>query len=404
MQQKECVAMLLAGGQGSRLGTLTKKIAKPAVPFGGRYRLIDFTLSNCNNSGIDTIGVLTQYKPLLLNSYLGIGSAWDLDVRDGGVFVLPPFVGEKGGTWYKGTANAIYQNRDFLEYYNPKYVLVLSGDHIYKMDYSLMLDYHKTKKAQVTISVIQVPFAEANRFGIMNTDTEGRVIEFAEKPQQPKSNLASMGIYIFDWLVLREYLEMDEQDPDSDNDFGKNVIPQTLRSGVNVYAYSFQGYWKDVGTIESYYEANMDLLQESPQLDIFDDRLKLFSKPPILPPHYLGEKAVIRNSLIPDGCLVLGEVENSILFPGVYIGQEARIRDSIIMPNAEIGDYSIISKAIIGEKTVISDYCYIGVNGVNVNKAADITVIGDGIVFPEGIKIEKGSVINSWHQSETKIC
>lgn len=300
MKKEEIVAMILAGGQGTRLGTLTKENAKPAVPFGGKYRIIDFTLSNCSNSGISTVGILTQYQPLSLNSHIGIGVPWDLDRTNGGVTLLPPYQTKDGGDWYKGTANAIYQNINFIDEYDPEYVLVLSGDHIYKMDYSNMLEYHKEKNADVTIAVIEVPLEEASRFGIMNAKEDGRIYEFEEKPKQPKSNLASMGIYIFNWKLLKEFLKNDENDINSNNDFGKNIIPNMLNSNKKLYAYSFKGYWKDVGTIESYWEANMDLINDAVDLDLYGD-WKIYSVNPVRPPQYVSEEAVINNSLITEG-------------------------------------------------------------------------------------------------------
>lgn len=359
MHKKECVAMLLAGGQGSRLGLLTRKLAKPAVPFGGKYRIIDFPLSNCNNSGIDAVGVLTQYKPLALNSYIGIGSPWDLDRRHGGVFVLPPYVRERGGEWYKGTADAIYQNMNFIDLFDPEYVLVLSGDHIYKMDYSFMIRCHRDTGADATIAVIPVPWEEANRFGIMSVDGDNRITEFAEKPQEPKSNLASMGIYVFTWPVLRRYLLMDGANPLSSHDFGKDVIPGMLDNRQKMYAYPFTGYWKDVGTVASYWEANMDLLAEHPQLDIFDTEWRIYSVNPTRPPHYLGPAAHVADSIISEGCTILGEVQHSVIFPEVTIGPGAVVRNSIIMPQVQIQAGCVIDKAIIdqgaiiGEKTVV---------------------------------------------------
>ena len=359
MHKKECVAMLLAGGQGSRLGLLTRKLAKPAVPFGGKYRIIDFPLSNCNNSGIDAVGVLTQYKPLALNSYIGIGSPWDLDRRHGGVFVLPPYVRERGGEWYKGTADAIYQNMNFIDLFDPEYVLVLSGDHIYKMDYSFMIRCHRDTGADATIAVIPVPWEEANRFGIMSVDGDNRITEFAEKPQEPKSNLASMGIYVFTWPVLRRYLLMDGANPLSRHDFGKDVIPGMLDNRQKMYAYPFTGYWKDVGTVASYWEANMDLLAEHPQLDIFDTEWRIYSVNPTRPPHYLGPAAHVADSIISEGCTILGEVQHSVIFPEVTIGPGAVVRNSIIMPQVQIQAGCVIDKAIIdqgaiiGEKTVV---------------------------------------------------
>ncbi|AQS58880.1 glucose-1-phosphate adenylyltransferase [Desulforamulus ferrireducens] len=383
MYKKECVAMLLAGGQGSRLGVLTKKLAKPAVPFGGKYRIIDFTLSNCNNSGINTVGVLTQYQPLALNSYIGIGSHWDLDCRNGGVTVLPPFVKELGGEWYKGTANAIYQNIEFVDQYSPKYLLVLSGDHIYKMDYSLMLDFHKEKQADATIAVIQVPWEEASGFGIMNTAPDAKIIEFEEKPAVPKSNLASMGVYIFNWDLLKEYLEEDEKNPRSSNDFGKNIIPMMLRTGRRLYAYPFKGYWRDVGTIESLWQANMDLLSEKPGLNLNDPHWRIYSVNPNHPPQYIAATATVRNSLINEGCLVYGKVEHSIIFPGVTIEEGAEIYYSVIMPNVKIGRKTIINKAIIGVEAVIEDRCQIGL------QCPEITVIEGQTTVKSGTTIGK---------------
>jgi len=400
---RECIAMLLAGGQGSRLESLTKRIAKPAVPFGGKYRIIDFSLSNCNNSGINTVGVLTQYKPTLLNSYIGIGSDWDLDVGNGGVFVLPPYVSEKGGEWYKGTANAVYQNIDFIDYYNPKDVLVISGDHIYKMDYSLMMDHHQKKQAEATIAVIKVPWEETGRFGIMETDENGKVINFEEKPKKTNSNLASMGIYIFNWAVLKEYLILDDENPLSEHDFGKNVIPAMLKEQRDMYAYQFNGYWKDVGTIDSYYKANMDLLADKPEFSIFDDHLKIYSKAPVLPPHYIGPRAKVKKALIPDGCIIMGEVENSVLFPGVYIGKNTKVQDSIIMPKVRIGDECTIKKAIIGENTIIGNSSLIGYDSSNIINTSELTVIGDNLSLPSEVRIKKSSRISSWHKDVIKI-
>ena len=331
MGRKEIVAMILAGGQGSRLGVLTKDIAKPAVPFGGKYRIIDFPLSNCSNSGIYTVGVLTQYKPLDLNAYIGIGDPWDLDRRNGGVTILPPYQGEKGGAWYKGTANAIYQNIQFIDRYEPEYVLILSGDHIYKMDYYKMLDFHKSHNADATIAVINVPLDEASRFGIMNTNEDSTIYEFEEKPKNPKSTNASMGVYIFKWSVLKGYLIQDEMDKDSSNDFGKNIIPKMLNSGRKLVAYPFKGYWKDVGTIESLWEANMDLLKIDNELNLYDSEWKIYSDNQIRPAQHIGEKAKIANSLIVEGCIVNGEVEDSILSQGVTVGKNTIIRDSVIM-------------------------------------------------------------------------
>lgn len=367
MGKKEIVAMILAGGQGSRLGVLTKNIAKPAVPFGGKYRIIDFPLSNCSNSGIYTVGVLTQYKPLDLNNHIGIGDPWDLDRRDGGVSILPPYQEEKGGDWYKGTANAIYQNIEFIDRYEPEYVLILSGDHIYKMDYYKMLDFHKENDADATIAVIDVPIEEASRFGIMNTREDNSIYEFEEKPTNPKSTSASMGIYIFDWSVLKKFLIDDENDIKSDNDFGKNIIPNMLNGGKKLMAYPFKGYWKDVGTIQSLWEANMDLLKLDNKLNLYDREWKIYSQNEVSPAHYIGENAKIINSLIVEGCIINGKVENSILSQGVYVGKNTVIIDSVIMPNVKIGDNVRIEKAIIGNNAIINHSCrIIGDNDVEV--------------------------------------
>lgn len=387
MNHKECMAMLLAGGQGSRLGNLTKRLAKPAVPFGGKYRIIDFALSNCNNSGIDTVGVLTQYKPLALNSYIGIGSAWDLDRRNGGVFVLPPYVKEKGGEWYKGTADAIYQNLNFIDSVNPDCVLILSGDHIYKMDYSVMLEFHKEKQADATIAVIAVPWEEAGRFGIMAADEQQRITEFAEKPKQPKSNLASMGIYIFNWQILRRYLLADGQNATSSHDFGKDVIPQMLHSGQKLAAYPFSGYWKDVGTVESYWEANMDLLASRPELNIYDSAWRIYSMNPARPPQHLGSEARVTRSLVNEGCLVYGEVDHSVIFPDVHIGGGSKITDSILMPGARIGRDVTIKKTIISGGVQIGNGCRVASPGEGTDQP--ILVIAEGVVVPAGTVVTK---------------
>ena len=360
MRKKEIIAMILAGGQGSRLGVLTKNIAKPAVPFGGKYRIIDFPLSNCSNSGIYTVGVLTQYKPLDLNSHIGIGNPWDLDRRDGGVSVLPPYQEEKGGDWYKGTANAIYQNIEFIDRYDPEYVLILSGDHIYKMDYYKMLEFHKNNKADATIAVIDVSIEEASRFGIMNTKEDNSIYEFEEKPKLPKSTNASMGTYIFNWSVLKKYLIEDEYDINSSNDFGKNIIPKMLESNKKLMAYPFDGYWKDVGTIESLWEANMDLLKINNGLNLYDGKWKIYSQNQVRPAHYIGKEARVNNSLIVEGCIINGDIKNSVLSQGVYVGKNTLIRDSVIMPNVQIGDNVVIDKAIIGNDAIINHGCKIG--------------------------------------------
>lgn len=388
--KKEWVALVMAGGQGSRLGVLTKNIAKPAVPFGGKYRIIDFTLSNCSNSGIDTVGVLTQYQPLVLNAYLGNGCHWDLDCINGGVTVLPPYVKQMGGKWYQGTANAVYQNMEFVDLYHPDYLLVLSGDHVYKMDYSLMLDYHKKKNASVTVAVIEVPWKEASKFGIMKCDIGNRIIEFEEKPRKPKSNLASMGIYIFNMSFIKKYLEQDEQNQKSEHDFGKNVIPAMVQAGEAVYAYTYQGYWKDVGTIESYWQANMDLLDADNRLDLYDSRWPIFTETSALPPQYLGPASQVKSSLINDGCIIFGEVDHSIIFSGVWVGPGAVVRNSVIMPNVKIGSNVHLENAIVGEKTVLKNnsnidsdyYCqYYETNG----KVSDKSII---VISDEGRKVK----------------
>ncbi|WP_026572084.1 glucose-1-phosphate adenylyltransferase [Bacillus sp. UNC438CL73TsuS30] len=355
MGKKKCVAMLLAGGKGSRLNSLTKDLAKPAVPFGGKYRIIDFPLSNCSNSGIDTVGVLTQYQPLLLNSYIGIGSAWDLDRKDGGVTVLPPYSESSEVKWYTGTASAIYQNLNYLKQYQPEYVLILSGDHIYKMNYESMLEYHIEKRADVTISLIEVPWAEANRFGIMSTNEDMRITEFEEKPSSPKNNLASMGIYIFSWNILKEYLEMDERNPHSSHDFGKDVIPLLLDEKKKLFAYPFKGYWKDVGTVQSLWEANMDLLNDKCELDLFDLDWRIYSVNPNQPPQYIAPNAIVKESLINEGCTIEGEIEKSVLFQGVSVGQGTIIKESVIMPDAIIGNNVLIEKAIVPSEVTVPD-------------------------------------------------
>lgn len=347
--------MLLAGGKGSRLSSLTKSLAKPAVHFGGKYRIIDFTLSNCTNSGIETVGVLTQYQPLLLNSYIGIGSAWDLDRKSGGVTVLPPYAESSEVRWYTGTASAIFQNLNYIEQFDPEYVLILSGDHIYKMDYEKMLEYHINKKADVTISVLEVPWDEASRFGIMNTSEDLRVVEFDEKPQFPKNNLASMGIYIFNWSLLKEYLEMDDRNPESSHDFGKDVIPLLLEEKKKLMAYPFQGYWKDVGTVKSLWEANMDLLDDDCDLNLFDHEWRIYSVNPNQPPQYISENAVVEGSLINEGCYIEGTVDHSVLFQGTRVEAGAYIKQSVIMPDAVIGKGAYLEKVIVPPNVRIPD-------------------------------------------------
>ncbi len=391
-KKKECVAMLLAGGQGSRLYTLTEKTAKPAVLFGGKYRIIDFPLSNCVNSGIDTVGVLTQYQPLVLNEYIGNGQPWDLDRSVGGVMVLPPYQGIGSADWYKGTANAIYQNLNFLDRYDPEYVLILSGDHIYKMDYSAMLDFHKEKGADCTIAVLDVPLEEASRFGIMNTRDNGEIFEFEEKPKHPKSTNASMGIYIFTYSKLRKYLVEDEANPASENDFGKNIIPAMLGGGEKLYAYPFEGYWKDVGTIASLWEANMDLLGNPPAFDIHDKKWRIFSRTPALPAQYIGKGASLSSSLVTEGCEIYGTVENSVIFSGVYVAPGAVVRDSVIMRDVTIGEGAVVQYSIVDSSVSIGKDAKIGTPKEE-NKG--IAVIGADLKVPDSTEIVGGLMVNS---------
>ncbi|BCG57203.1 glucose-1-phosphate adenylyltransferase [Paenibacillus sp. URB8-2] len=365
MKKKEMVAMLLAGGQGKRLKGLTKSIAKPAVYFGGTYRIIDFPLSNCTNSGIDTVGVLTQYEPLVLSSYIGIGSDWDLNRKNGGVFVLPPHEREDGSSWYRGTADAIYRNLKFVDQFDPEHVLILSGDHIYKMNYNAMLEYHKERKADCTISVIDVPLEEASRFGILNTEEDLKIYEFEEKPAKPKSTLASMGVYIFKWDVLRRALLEDGEDALSSHDFGKDIIPALLSKGKSMYAYPYEGYWRDVGTVNSLWEANMDLLSDNPPLNLNDPSWRIYTRNPNQPAQYVAPGAKVSGSIINEGCIVRGEVKHSVLFYGVEIGEGSVITDSVIMPKVKIGKNVHIHKAIISENTVIEDYLEIGTDREN---------------------------------------
>ena len=385
--KKECVAMLLAGGQGSRLYALTKDMAKPAVPFGGKYRIIDFPLSNCVNSGIDTVGVLTQYQPLVLNEYIGNGHPWGLDRVHGGVHVLPPYESSSGKSWYEGTANAIYQNISFIDRYNPEYVAVLSGDHIYKMNYAKMLDFHKSHGADATIAVLEVPWEEASRFGIMSADENDVIYEFAEKPAEPKSNLASMGVYIFSWPNLKKHLIANENDTGASKDFGKNIIPAMLAEGNKLVAYHFDGYWKDVGTIDSLWEANMDLLAEHPALDLYDQSWKIYSKNPVMPPHVVEKGAVIHNSMVTEGCTVSGLVLGSVLFAGVKIEAGATVEHSIVMPGAIVHAGAHICRAVIGEGAEIGKGAAVGEAGGKIAlvgpfaKAADNSVIPGGTVF-----------------------
>ncbi len=376
MMKKEMIAMILAGGQGSRLGVFTKNIAKPAVSFGGKYRIIDFVLSNCSNSGIDTVGVLTQYRPLLLNSHIGIGSHWDLDRRNGGLSILQPYMKEKEGNWYKGTADAIYQNMDYIDSYNPEYVLILSGDHIYKMDYSDMLEQHKAKDSDVTIAVMEVDWDEASRFGIMNTKEDLSIYEFEEKPEKPKSNLASMGIYIFNWKTLKKYFESEE----TYIDFGKNLIPKMLEDNINMYAYEFNGYWRDVGTIESLWQANMDLIDYNNGFNLNDSNWRIYTNTMAMPPQYLGKDAKVKKSIVVDGCRVLGTVENSILSHDVIIEEGSVVKDSIIMSGARIGKNVVIEKAMIGECAVIKDDSNISSKDGNISVVSEFEVISMELV------------------------
>ena len=393
--KKECVAMLLAGGQGTRLGALTQKVAKPAVPFGGKYRIIDFTLSNTINSDIDTIGILTQYQPFELNQYIGNGQPWDFDRLEGGAFVLPPYQKAKSGEWYKGTANAIYQNIDFVDRYDADYVLILSGDHIYKMDYAKMLAHHIEKGAACTIAVLNVPIEEASRFGIMNADEDGKIYEFEEKPKHPKSTKASMGIYIFDWAKLKQYLIADEQDKSSHNDFGKNIIPNMLNAGEKMYTYEFSGYWKDVGTISSLWEANMDVLDPHSGINLDDPDWKIYARNTAEPPHYVGMDATIRNSVVSEGCEVDGEVVNSVIFRGAVVEKGTVIHDSIIMPDAVIKSGAEIRHSIIGWNAVISEGAKIGeTQTAPVAGEWKIAVVAPEAVISAGAKVAAGEMIH----------
>lgn len=391
---KECVAMLLAGGQGTRLGVLTQNVAKPAVPFGAKYRIIDFTLSNCINSGIDTVGVLTQYQPFELNQYIGNGQPWDLDRINGGAFVLPPYMKAKAGEWYKGTANAIYQNIQFIDRFNPKYVLILSGDHIYKMNYEQMLEQHKEKGADCTIAVINVPIEEASRFGIMNTDENGKIYEFQEKPKQPKSTKASMGIYIYNWPILKKYLQMDEEDKSSSNDFGKNIIPKMLENGEKLYSYDFSGYWKDVGTISSLWEANMDVLDPNSGLNLSDNSWKIYARNMAETPHYVGKNAVVKNSAISEGGYIDGDVENSVIFRGAVIAKGAKVKNSVIFNNAIIDEGAEVNYAIVGSSAYVGKDAKVGSKeGHCVNGEWKIAVIGSNVKLPQGKVVKEDEMI-----------
>ena len=385
-RKQEIVAMLLAGGQGTRLQVLTKDMAKPAVPFGGKYRIIDFPLSNCANSGISTVGVLTQFMPLELNSYMGNGNPWDLDRVDGGLTILPPYTAGKTGEWYKGTANAIYQNIKYIEQYDPEYVLILSGDHIYKMNYNKMLEFHKEKIADLTVAHINVPLEEASRFGILNTDDDLRIVEFLEKPEHPVSTKASMGIYIFNWKVLKEYLIRDEENPESEKDFGKNIIPMLLEEDRRIYAYPFAGYWKDVGTIESLWEANMDLIKRKEDFNISDKAWKIYYRHEGRLPQYIGESAEVTESMISDGTIVLGKVHESIVSSGVSIGKNSKVLGSIIMQNAVIEEGATVVNSIIAEGTVVKNGVTVGHEEIELGKDM-ITVIGNFEVVEEDTKV-----------------
>ena len=398
MIKKEMIAMLLAGGQGSRLGVLTAKVAKPAVSFGGKYRIIDFPLSNCINSGIDTVGVLTQYQPLRLNSHIGIGIPWDLDRNVGGVTVLPPYEKSSNSEWYTGTANAIYQNLEYMEQYNPDYVLILSGDHIYKMDYKIMLDYHKANNADITIAAMPVPMEEASRFGIVVTDEDNRIIEFEEKPTQPKSNLASMGIYIFSWKVLKEALiKLKDQ---NECDFGKHVIPYCFENNKRIFAYEYNGYWKDVGTLSSYWEANMELIDIIPVFNLYEEFWKIYTRTDTIPPQYIGENAYIEKSIIGDGTEIYGKVYNSVIGAGVVIEEGTVVRDSIIMNNSVIGKDSIVTKSIIAEDVQIGSHVELGAGeeAENVFKPkiynSGLVTVGECSVIPDNVTVGKNTAIS----------
>ncbi|MDD5931418.1 MAG: glucose-1-phosphate adenylyltransferase [Oscillospiraceae bacterium] len=393
--KKECIAMLLAGGQGSRLYVLTGEMAKPAVPFGGKYRIIDFPLSNCTNSGIDTVGVLTQYRPLELNSYIGSGQPWDLDGSTGGVHILPPYQGSKGGTWYKGTANAIYQNIGFIDLYDPEYVVILSGDHIYKMDYSKMVARHKAANAACTISVREVPWSEASRFGIMAVDGDDMITEFAEKPKEPKSNLASMGIYVFSWKALRKYLTEDEADPNSENDFGKNVIPAMLNNGERMAAYRFDGYWKDVGTLESLWDANMDMLSPESGLDLLDESWAIYARTVSAPPAFLGAGSKVTHSAVNRGDVIEGLVENSVLGPNVTVGKGAKVSYSVLLPGVKVEEGAAVEYAILGENCRIGAEGRVGAAPGTVDPDAwGLTVLAPECQVAEGQTVRPGIMLD----------
>lgn len=396
LKKTECIAMLLAGGQGSRLGVLTNSIAKPAVPYGGKYRIIDFPLSNCVNSGIYTVGILTQYQPLELNDYIGNGQPWDLDRARGGVHILSPYQQIKGTQWYKGTANAIYQNINFIERYSPEYVAVLSGDHIYKMDYSKMLQYHKEKGAACTIAMLEVPWEEASRFGLMFTDESGAITDFEEKPKNPKSNKASMGVYMFTWEKLRRYLIEDESDSGSSNDFGKDVIPAMHRAGEKMYAFPFDGYWKDVGTIDSLWEANLDLLNPKANIDLSDSSWKIYGRSPVTPPQYVSDGAVLQNSIVAEGCSIEGNIEYSVLFSKVTVEKGAVVDYSIVMPGATIKEGAVVQYAIVAEDAVIGAGAVVGENPQKIGDLNDwgVAVVGGGVKVGAAAKVKAKSMIS----------
>lgn len=393
----ECIAMLLAGGQGSRLGILTKKIAKPAVPYGGKYRIIDFPLSNCVNSGIYTVGVLTQYQPLELNDYIGNGQPWDLDRANGGVHILSPYQQIKGTEWYKGTANAIYQNINFIERYDPEYVLILSGDHIYKMDYSKMIDYHKSRNAACTIAMLEVPREEASRFGLMIVNDDGSIKEFEEKPKNPRSNKASMGVYVFDWKKLKKYLVEDEANPASSNDFGHDLIPAMHNNGERLFAYQFDGYWKDVGTIDSLWDANLDLLNPKVDLDLDDDGWKIYSRSPAAPPHYIGETAKVVSSMITEGCEINGAIDFSVLFANVTVEEGAEVKYSIVMPGTVIKKGARVQYSIVAENAIIDENAVVGEEPENMKNSDDwgVAVVGSGVHIGKGARVEPKAMADS---------
>ena len=393
----ECIAMLLAGGQGSRLGILTKQIAKPAVPYGGKYRIIDFPLSNCVNSGIYTVGVLTQYQPLELNDYIGNGQPWDLDRANGGVHILSPYQQIKGTEWYKGTANAIYQNINFIERYDPEYVLILPGDHIYKMDYAKMLDYHKEKNADCTIAMLEVPWDEASRFGLMIVNDDGSISEFEEKPKNPRSNKASMGVYVFNWKKLRKYLIEDEAKEGSSNDFGHDLIPAMHANGERMFAYQFDGYWKDVGTINSLWDANLDLLNPKVDLDLDDDGWKVYSRSPVAPPHYVGTNSKIESSMITEGCEIEGSIDFSVLFANVTVEEGAKVDYSIVMPGTVIKKGAVVQYSIVAENAVIDEGAVVGERPENMANVEDwgVAVVGNGVHIGKGAQVEPKAMVDT---------